>query len=94
MATFSQVVTVSSTSYPTDPQVTIPFRPRTISACIIGVTSVDAVAVGIGSALSDSGRLVPLTAASAYTWDGQRAPLVWLRLIAGTTQDVEIVAED
>ena len=90
MATYSKVVTVSSTTYSTA-DVVIPFVPKRIRAC--NMDGGDLAFVSFDGR-TDAGQMSDniLSPSSCQEWCWQLATLVWLRT-NGSAVQVQIVAE-
>lgn len=91
MATFSKVVTVSSATYSTAPDMEIPFVPKVIRACnmngaVVAVVSFDG--------MQDAAALVAdvKSPSSVMEWHWQLGRKVWLRAVGGSVS-VQIIAE-
>lgn len=86
MATYSAGVDVltTDTAFPADPQVTIPFVPKSI--LVANESTADAVEVSFDG-VNPAGRLTAATATAAIEW-AQGVTKVWFRVVGSPGADV------
>lgn len=91
MATYSKVLTVTATSYPTAPAVEVPFEPKRVTVC-----SMDGADIAFVSfdGKTDAGALINnvQSPSSKQEWIWQYGRKVWLRTTSSTVK-VQVIVE-
>ncbi len=91
MANYSALVTVTATSYATDPDVEIPFVPKRIR--VMNMDEGDLAAVSLDGRTDSVVLLNDVKSpSSSHEWIWQISRKVWLKT-AGTSVQVQVVAE-